>query len=81
MSGVNREQPTPQQVQVRVRLRPKAQLTLPEEIRHALHVREGDDLEFAVQGDGTVTVRGFVAVPSDQVWRYTPPQEDERPAL
>jgi bifunctional DNA-binding transcriptional regulator/antitoxin component of YhaV-PrlF toxin-antitoxin module len=60
-------------------LRPKAQLTLPEEVRHALHVHEGDDLEFAVQDDGTVTVRGFIAIPSDQVWRYTLPQADEGP--
>jgi AbrB family looped-hinge helix DNA binding protein len=79
VGGVNRGQPKSQQVRARVRLRPKAQLTLPEEIRRALHVGEGDDLEFAVQDDGTVTVRGFVAIPSDLVWRYTPPQADERP--
>jgi antitoxin PrlF len=79
VSGVYRGQPKSQQMRVRVRLRPKAQLTLPEEIRRALHVGEGDDLEFAVQDDGTVTVRGFVAIPSDLVWRYAPPQAEEKP--
>jgi AbrB family looped-hinge helix DNA binding protein len=34
-------------------VRPKAQLTLPEEIRRALHIGEGDEVEFAVQEDGT----------------------------
>ena len=38
---------------VRVKVRPKAQLTLPEEIRRALHIGEGDEVEFAVQEDGT----------------------------
>jgi antitoxin PrlF len=52
--------------------RPKAQLTLPEEIRRALHVGEGDDVEFAVQEDGTVTIRGFISIPTDQAWFYTP---------
>ena len=33
----------------------KAQLTLPEEIRRALHVGEGDEVEFAVHDDGTIT--------------------------
>lgn len=68
-----------QQVRARARLRPKAQLTLPEEIRNALHVREGDELEFAVHQDGSITVRGFVSIPSDQVWRYAPPQVAEVP--
>jgi bifunctional DNA-binding transcriptional regulator/antitoxin component of YhaV-PrlF toxin-antitoxin module len=40
----------------RARLRPKAQLTFPEEIRQILHVNEGDEVEFTVEGDGRVTV-------------------------
>jgi AbrB family looped-hinge helix DNA binding protein len=55
----------------RARLRPKAQLTLPEEIRSALHVSEGDEIEFLVDEDGTVKVRGYVSVPSDLVWLYS----------
>lgn len=66
----------PDPVRARARLRPKAQLTLPEEIRRALHVGEGDEVEFAVQPDGTVTVRGYVSVPADQLWRLTARQDD-----
>jgi antitoxin PrlF len=58
----------------RARLRPKAQLTLPDEIRRALHVSEGDEIEFAVDESGNITVRGYVSVPSDQVWFFTPDQ-------
>jgi len=47
-------------VTARVKVRPKAQLTLPEEIRSALHIGEGDEVEFAVQQDGTVTIRGYI---------------------
>jgi AbrB family looped-hinge helix DNA binding protein len=58
----------------RARLRPKSQLTLPEEIRHALHVREGDEVEFTVHEDGTITVRGYVSIPADHARRYLPPR-------
>ena len=60
----------------RARLRPKAQLTLPEEIRNALHVGEGDEIEFLVEEDGTVKVRGYVSIPSDLVWLYTQNDRD-----
>lgn len=53
-------------ISVRARVRAKAQLTLPEEIRRALCVGEGDDVEFAVQEDGTIMVRGYVSVPAEQ---------------
>lgn len=56
----------------RVKVRPKAQLTLPEEIRRALHIGEGDEVEFAVHDDGTVTIRGYVSIPTDQAWFFTP---------
>lgn len=59
-------------ITARVKVRPKAQLTLPEEIRRALHIREGDEVEFAVQEDGTVTIRGYVSIPTDQSWFFTP---------
>ena len=54
----------------RARLRPKAQLTLPDEIRRALRVSEGDEIEFAVHEDGIITVQGYVSVPSDQAWFF-----------
>ncbi len=78
--GSGMGQPPARPVRARARLRPKAQLTLPEEIRHALRVQEGDELEFAVQDDGTITVRGYVSIPSDQLWRYAPRHEDDQGA-
>jgi antitoxin PrlF len=59
-------------IRARVKVRPKAQLTLPEEIRHALHISEGDEVEFAVLDDGMITVRGYVSIPTDQAWFFTP---------
>jgi AbrB family looped-hinge helix DNA binding protein len=59
-------------VRTRVKIRPKAQLTLPEEIRHALHIGEGDEVEFTVHDDGTITLRGYVSIPTDQAWFFTP---------
>ena len=46
-------------------------------------MNEGDEIEFAVQENGTITLRGYVSVPSDQAWLSTPnllagrPQTDE----
>jgi AbrB family looped-hinge helix DNA binding protein len=59
-------------VRARAKVRAKAQLTLPEEIRRALHICEGDDVEFSLHDDGTVTIRGFVSIPTDQAWFFTP---------
>ncbi len=59
-------------LRARAKVRSKAQLTLPEEIRRALHIGEGDEVEFAVHDDGTVTVRGYVSIPTDQAWFFTP---------
>lgn len=59
----------------RARLRQKAQLTLPDPIRQALHVSEGDEIEFAVHEDGVITVRGYVSVPSEQAWYFKSGQQ------
>ena len=64
--------PPAPRIRARVKVRAKAQLTLPEEIRQALHIGEGDEVEFAVLDDGTITVRGYVSVPTDQAWFFTP---------
>jgi antitoxin PrlF len=48
---------------------------LPDEIRQALYVREGDEIEFAVHENGIITVRGYVSVPSDQAWYFTPERQ------
>ena len=68
----------PRPVSARARLRPKSQLTLPEEIRRALRVNEGDEIEFRVDNDGTITVRGYVSVPADHAWLYAPRQVTQR---
>jgi AbrB family looped-hinge helix DNA binding protein len=62
----------PTRLSARVKVRPKAQLTLPEEIRRALHITEGDEVEFSVREDGTITVRGYVSIPTDQAWFFAP---------
>ena len=66
-----KQEPRPRTT-VRSRLRQKAQLTLPDEVRQLLHVGEGDEVEFTVEADGRVTVRGYVSVPTDQAWFFTP---------
>jgi antitoxin PrlF len=48
------------------------QVTLPPEVREALQVRSGDEIEFAVDEHGTVTVRGYTSFPTDQAWFFTP---------
>ncbi len=71
MSGPGaKHEPLPR-FKARARVRPKAQLTLPEEIRRALRVGEGDEVEFAVHADGSITVKGYVSVPSDQAGFFT----------
>ncbi len=66
-----KSEPEPR-VRARVKVRPKAQLTLPEEIRRALRISEGDEVEFAVHEDGTIILRGYVSIPTDQAWFFTP---------
>lgn len=58
-------------VHARAQLRRKHQLTLPPQVRDALHLTEGDEVEFTVHGDGQVTLRGMTAVPTDQRWFWT----------
>ena len=72
MSGLGAKHEPPPRMRARARVRAKAQLTLPEEIRCAMQVGEGDEIEFTVHADGTITVRGYVSVPSDQAWFFTP---------
>jgi AbrB family looped-hinge helix DNA binding protein len=49
-------------------MRRKNQVTLPREVAEALHIHEGDEVEFAIGGDGRVVLRGMTAVPADQAW-------------
>jgi hypothetical protein len=67
-----------QPVSARARLRPKSQLTLPEEIRRALRVNEGDEVEFRVGENGTVSVRGYTSIPTDHAWLYAQHQSGQQ---
>ncbi|WP_051342353.1 AbrB/MazE/SpoVT family DNA-binding domain-containing protein [Pseudonocardia spinosispora] len=55
----------------RVQLRRKGQLTVPPQVRRALHLAEGDEVEFTVHADGEVTLRGMTVIPTDQRWFWT----------
>lgn len=55
----------------RAQLRRKSQLTLPQEVRDALHLSEGDEVEFTVHAGGEVTLRGMTSIPTDQRWFWT----------
>lgn len=55
----------------RAQLRRKGQLTVPLQVRRALHLSEGDEVEFTVHADGEVTLRGMTVIPTDQRWFWT----------
>lgn len=55
---------------VRAKLRDRGQITLPPEVRTALLVEEGDEVEFEVTAEG-VLMRGLTLVPTDQAWFWT----------
>lgn len=48
-------------------VRAKGQVTLPRDVREALHVTEGDDIRFEITDDG-VLMHGLTSIPSDQAW-------------
>jgi antitoxin PrlF len=58
-------------VHARAQLRHKHQLTLPLQVRNALHLVEGDEVEFTLHADGQVTLRGMTSIPTDQRWFWT----------
>jgi antitoxin PrlF len=63
------------------RIRGRGQVTLPAEVRAALRVEEGDEVEFTRHDDGTVTVRGLKTIPAEQAWFWSPEwQAGEREA-
>lgn len=66
---------------VRAVMRRKNQVTLPRDVAEALHIREGDEVEFAINADGEVVLRGMTVVPADQTWFWESSwQEGEREA-
>jgi AbrB family looped-hinge helix DNA binding protein len=74
------EQPAEESVVVeRAQLRAKGQVTLPAQVRRALQLNEGDEVEFTVHQDGQVALRGLTVIPTDQRWFWTEEwQEGER---
>jgi antitoxin PrlF len=65
----------------RAQVRKKNQVTLPAEVREALHVSEGDEVTFTVLPDGDVVLRGMTSIPADQKWFWEREwQEGERRA-
>jgi len=62
-------------------MRRKNQVTLPREVAEALHIGEGDEVEFTIEDDGRVVLRGLTTVPADQAWFWSPSwQAGEREA-
>ena len=52
------------------RIRAKGQVTLPEEIRRAAHVAEGDYVEVSVE-QGSIVMRPKKLIDADQAWFWT----------
>lgn len=55
---------------VRAVVRSRGQITLPREVREALHIDEGDDVAFLIEA-GQVTMRGLKSIPAEQAWFWT----------
>lgn len=52
------------------RVRAKGQITLPEDVRRAAHLEEGDYVEIAVEGD-EIVMRPRSMVPKSQAWFWS----------
>ena len=50
-----------------IRIRGRGQLTLPDEVRRSVRLKEGDYLEVSVQG-GEIRLRPQAVVDADQAW-------------
>lgn len=62
------------------RVRAKGQITIPDDIRRAAHVEEGDYVELSVEDDAIV-LRPRALVPKSQAWFWSPAwQAGEREA-
>jgi antitoxin PrlF len=65
----------------RTTLRAKGQLTLPEDVRKAAKLQEGDLIEAVVSDNGEVILRPLATVDRSQAWFWTPEwQAGEREA-
>jgi AbrB family looped-hinge helix DNA binding protein len=76
MSVRKSEIPTAHQGTVRA----KGQITVPKEIRDAVHLADGDPVQIEA-ADGVILIRPQKAIPADQAWFWTAAwQEGERQA-
>ena len=65
----------------RMTLRAKGQFTLPDEVRKAANLHEGDLIEVEVTDNGEVILRPLATVDRSQAWFWTPEwQAGEREA-
>ncbi len=65
----------------RAEVQPDSQVALPAEVRAALRLSVGDEVEFTISHDGEVTLRAMTEVPGDQRWFWDPDwQAGEREA-
>jgi AbrB family looped-hinge helix DNA binding protein len=53
-----------------MKVRPKGQITLPDAVRRAARLSEGDYLEVSVE-DGTIIMRPKKLIDADQAWFWT----------
>jgi len=56
-------------------IRSKGQITLPRDIRDALHVDEGDDISFVITDEG-VLMHGLKMVSAQQAWFWSAKWQD-----
>ena len=56
---------------ITAKVRERSQLTLPAEVREALHVEAGDEVEFEMVAPGVVQLVGMKRVRSDQAWFWS----------
>ncbi|MBF6604239.1 MAG: AbrB/MazE/SpoVT family DNA-binding domain-containing protein [Chloroflexi bacterium] len=52
------------------RVRPKGQITIPEEVRRALRLEEGDLVEVVIE-DGSIVLRPKRLIEASQAWFWT----------
>ncbi len=52
------------------RIRPKGQITIPEEVRRALRLEEGDLVEVTIE-DGSIVLRPKRLIEASQAWFWT----------
>jgi AbrB family looped-hinge helix DNA binding protein len=53
-------------------VRAKGRVTIPEDVRLALNVQEGERFEVSVTDDGSILLRRRVEIDPEQAWFWTP---------